>query len=259
MLGAGAGAAAGGAPSGGVGAVPGATAGAIATFAILVGLCGSVIVDTVIKTADVYNIDVLPLKTASFIKDLNDCQKRKLLDWIACGKTLTTILKTMREVAEEKVTNNSEGKVIFEIQPNPNSQQTPDCTQLNLTPEECANIGKLDYSFFDTIIENPAHCSFENGSKSREGNRTFTITFSRTKQLLLHPGLTITAAQENWLEYIFPELHIGRTLFRYIYLQSSRVYSRLYIAKWFGLQYTQRIFSRKIIRQNDYNQPVERQ
>lgn len=145
ILGAGAGAAAGGAPSGGVGAVPGATAGAIATFAILVGLCGSVIVDTVIKTADAYNIDILPLKTASFIKDLNDCQKRKLLDWIACGKTLTTILKTMREVAEERVTNNSEGKVIFEIQANSQSTQPPDCAQLNLTPEECANYGQHTY------------------------------------------------------------------------------------------------------------------
>ena len=67
MVGTGAGAAA-GAPAGGVGAVPGATAGAIATFAVLASLCGSVIVDVAIKTAEIRNIDVIPLESAKFIK-----------------------------------------------------------------------------------------------------------------------------------------------------------------------------------------------
>lgn len=115
MVGTGAGAAA-GAPAGGVGAVPGATAGAIATFAVLASLCGSVIVDVAIKTAEIRNIDVIPLESAKFIKDLNDCKTRKLLDWQACGQTITTILQTLSDTDEDKINKNSEAQVILETQ-----------------------------------------------------------------------------------------------------------------------------------------------
>jgi beta-lactam-binding protein with PASTA domain len=54
----------------------------------------------------------------------------------------------------------------------------PECAKLNLTPEECSNYGTHDYLYIVTAIGSGDNCFFNNNSKTVEGVKTYTTTFS---------------------------------------------------------------------------------
>ena len=155
-------------------------------FAALAGVCASSIVSIVIKSAEVHNIDVQPLKAASFIKNLADCKAGGFLDWQSCGETLTTILRTLKEVALQRVTNQPNARIIFEIQPNSSVQSEYGCDNPKLTREELANCGQHKYLVSGTLSGDCTYGKELGGGKHYE-NRAITesLSFSENGELII--------------------------------------------------------------------------